>query len=423
MTSSSASPRPPTRRSARRSAATCAAAPATTRSSRRSARWPHDRAAPVARAHPRRVPPRAQPHGARDRPRRPRADARRRPALRRRLPAGDRRAASRRCSPSRSTTRRSRGRTSRRRCRRSPRGRRCGRARSRRATRASSSPAATPTSSACRAASGSRRAAARASGTRTTSSSGSREQPWCDGNVGMIGISGLRRGAGPRRAAAAAGLKAIFPFDPRGAYGTLGGFREEYPGGVAALFRYLVGHFGVVHEHRGAPGELPPEREELWRGGDGEPGLPDVPEHLQRRHDEGPDLRSLYFETLIDPFEQPKAPSSAARRASERSRSRPTRDRAGTATRTRRTCSDAQSYWRHLPTSPKKLLLHGPCPPRAAVPRSPRRDAALVRPLAEGHRHRRHGRAAGAVLGHRRERVAHRRRTGRRRRSSGRSSI
>ena len=73
------------------SAETCAAAPATTRSSRRSARWPHDRAAFVSRAHPRRVPPRAQPHGARDRPRRPRADARRRTALHRRPPPGDRR--------------------------------------------------------------------------------------------------------------------------------------------------------------------------------------------------------------------------------------------------------------------------------------------------------------------------------------------
>ena len=35
-------------------------------------------------------------------------------------------------------------------------------------------------------------------------------------------------------------LKAIFPYDPRGAYGTLGGFREEYPGGVVHLFRYVV---------------------------------------------------------------------------------------------------------------------------------------------------------------------------------------
>ena len=55
-------------------------------------------------------------------------------------------------------------------------------------------------------------------------------------------------------------LKAIFPFDPRGAYGMLGSFREEYPGGVLHLFRYLVGHFSAMHQHRGAPGALPSRR-------------------------------------------------------------------------------------------------------------------------------------------------------------------
>ena len=81
-------------------------------------------------------------------------------------------------------------------------------------------------------------------------------QPWCDGNVGMIGISGF--GAEQMHAARQRPphLRAIFPLDPRGAYGTLGGFREEYPGGVLHLFRYLVGHFAVNHQDRGAPGEL-----------------------------------------------------------------------------------------------------------------------------------------------------------------------
>ena len=46
-------------------------------------------------------------------------------------------------------------------------------------------------------------------------------------------------------------LKAIFPFDPRGAYGVMGSFREEYPGGVLHLFRYLVMHFAAMHRDRG----------------------------------------------------------------------------------------------------------------------------------------------------------------------------
>ena len=69
------------------------------------------------------------------------------------------------------------------------------------------------------------------------------KQPWCDGNIGMIGIGAfaseqfhLARQQPPL-------FKAIFPYDPRGAYGKFGGFREEYPGGVLHTFRYLMDHF------------------------------------------------------------------------------------------------------------------------------------------------------------------------------------
>jgi hypothetical protein len=34
---------------------------------------------------------------------------------------------------------------------------------------------------------------------------------------------------------------------------------------VFHLFRYLVGHFSAMHQHKGPPAELPPEREKLWR--------------------------------------------------------------------------------------------------------------------------------------------------------------
>jgi predicted acyl esterase len=78
-------------------------------------------------------------------------------------------------------------------------------------------------------------------------------QPWCDGNVGMVGISGF----GAEQLAVARQqpphLKAIFPFDPRGAYGHLGGFRHEYPGGVVHVFRYMLGHFSAMHQNRGRP--------------------------------------------------------------------------------------------------------------------------------------------------------------------------
>src|SRR5262250_1765643 len=90
-------------------------------------------------------------------------------------------------------------------------------------------------------------------------------QPWCDGNVGMVGISGFGAEQFHVAKQQPPHLKAIFPFDPRGAYGVLGGFREEYPGGVIHLFRYLVGHFSAMHQHKGPPGTLPEPRESWWR--------------------------------------------------------------------------------------------------------------------------------------------------------------
>src|SRR5262245_37568291 len=86
-----------------------------------------------------------------------------------------------------------------------------------------------------------------------------------DGNVCLVGICGCRAEQLHVAKQQPPHLKAIFPFDPRGAYGMLGGFREEYPGGVLHMFRYLVGHFSAMHQSRGAPGKLPEPRETWWR--------------------------------------------------------------------------------------------------------------------------------------------------------------
>ena len=91
------------------------------------------------------------------------------------------------------------------------------------------------------------------------------QQPWCDGNVGMVGISGY---AGEQWRAAAQGhpaLKAIFPYDACSAYGGMFGFRDFYPGGVLHTFPYLMDVFSTVHESRGVPGDLSSEQDALWR--------------------------------------------------------------------------------------------------------------------------------------------------------------
>lgn len=129
------------------------------------------------------------------------------------------------------------------------------------------------------------------------------EQPWCDGNVGMVGISGF----GAEQLAVAKQqpphLKAIFPFDSRGAYGPMGGFRDEYPGGVIHLFRYLIGHFSAFHQNRGQPGELSPEKEEKWRQAMNNPDYKMYPHIYNVLAQKGQHMPA-YFDLLIDPYDR-----------------------------------------------------------------------------------------------------------------------
>ncbi|MFL5044895.1 MAG: CocE/NonD family hydrolase [Xanthobacteraceae bacterium] len=128
-------------------------------------------------------------------------------------------------------------------------------------------------------------------------------QPWCDGNVGMVGISGFGAEQFHVAKQQPPHLKAIFPFDPRGAYGVLGSFREEYPGGVLHLFRYLVGHFGAMHQHRGAPGTLPEPKETYWRAAMANPDYRMYPNIFNLVAQKGQHMPP-YFDLLIDPYDK-----------------------------------------------------------------------------------------------------------------------
>src|SRR6476660_9335626 len=127
-------------------------------------------------------------------------------------------------------------------------------------------------------------------------------QPWCDGKVGMVGISGF--GAEQFNAAKQQPphLKAIFPFDPRGAFGTLGSFREEYPGGVLHLFRYLIMHFAAIHGAKGKPGALPPDKEALWQEALRNPDYRMYP-HIYNVLTQKGQHMPPYFQLLIDPYD------------------------------------------------------------------------------------------------------------------------
>lgn len=182
-------------------------------------------------------------------------------------------------------------------------------------------------------------------------------QPWCDGNVGMIGISGF----GAEQLAVAKQqpphLKAIFPFDPRGAYGPLGGFRDEHPGGVLHVFRYLIGHFSAIHQTKGQPAALPPEKEQLWQAAMNNPDYRIYP-HIYNVVAQKGQHMPPYFELLINPYD-----SEDAVRKSEAEFAKikvPTYTGSGWYAYTYKThLNGAQNWFRELDV-PKKLMFAGP---------------------------------------------------------------
>ena len=92
------------------------------------------------------------------------------------------------------------------------------------------------------------------------------QQPWCDGNVGMVGISAYGGNQFHAAKLNPPSLKAIFPYDSCSAYGDgLLGFRDLYPGGVLHLMIFFLDPSGVAHMVRGRPGKLPPDVERLWK--------------------------------------------------------------------------------------------------------------------------------------------------------------
>ncbi|HEX4239345.1 MAG TPA: CocE/NonD family hydrolase, partial [Xanthobacteraceae bacterium] len=183
------------------------------------------------------------------------------------------------------------------------------------------------------------------------------QQPWCDGNIGMVGISGfgaeqlyVARQNPPH-------LKAIMPLDPRGAYGTLGSFREEYPGGVIHLFRYYLMHLAAMHGARGKPGALPPDKEALWQEAMNNPDYRMLPHIFNVIAQKGQHMPP-YFQLLIDPYD-----SEAAVEDAEKSFANikvPTYTGSGWYGYTYKTHLNGCQHWYRNITAPKKLLLAGP---------------------------------------------------------------
>ena len=113
----------------------------------------------------------------------------------------------------------------------------------------------------------------------------------------------LRRRAVPRGQTKSAASEGDFPVRSARRLGTLGGFREEYPGGVLHLFRYLLMHFAAMHQDKGKPGALPPEREALWREAMQNPDYRMYPHVFNVLTQKGQHMPP-YFDLLIDPYDK-----------------------------------------------------------------------------------------------------------------------
>jgi uncharacterized protein len=187
------------------------------------------------------------------------------------------------------------------------------------------------------------------------------QQPWCDGNIGMIGIGAFASEQFHAARQQPPKLKAIFPYDPRGAYGKFGGFREEYPGGVLHAFRYLMDHFSSIHTTRSAPGALPADKEEKWREAMADPDIRMYP-HLHNVLIQRGQHMPRYFDVLIDPYDDEKTIVEAE--AEFRKITAPTYTGAGWYGYTYKThLAGAQTYFSKIAASEKKMVFTGPAHP------------------------------------------------------------
>ena len=120
------------------------------------------------------------------------------------------------------------------------------------------------------------------------------KEPWCDGNVGMIGISAFGQNQMIAAMTQPPHLKAIFPYDP-----SKFSFRDAFPGGVLHTFRFHLMKFSVENPRELS---LTPEEEALWKEAYNNPDYrmyPHIFNILERRGK----LGSAFFKELINPYE------------------------------------------------------------------------------------------------------------------------
>ncbi|MCC8028772.1 MAG: CocE/NonD family hydrolase [Lachnospiraceae bacterium] len=85
-------------------------------------------------------------------------------------------------------------------------------------------------------------------------------QPWCDGNIGMSGLSAYAQFQWNVATTQPPHLKAIAPLDA----GNLYEFADYHTGGMLCLMRTVVRNLAIAHHVHGKPGQLSEEMEYWW---------------------------------------------------------------------------------------------------------------------------------------------------------------
>lgn len=183
-------------------------------------------------------------------------------------------------------------------------------------------------------------------------------QPWCDGNIGMAGLSGFSATQWRAAAQQHPALKAIFPLDASGMYGFELGFREAHPGGVLNTSFYHIGLNNSMHTVIDTPPELPASVEEAWERAMANPDYM-MHAHLYNILTLRGQRDPVIFHALLFPFE---APDTIARTEERLSRIKiPFYTGAFEGAYTYKIhWQGAQHYFMGVDTSNKKLLLMPP---------------------------------------------------------------
>jgi len=178
-------------------------------------------------------------------------------------------------------------------------------------------------------------------------------QEWCDGNVGMMGLSAFARAQFEAAQQQPPHLKAIFPQDSGPAYS----FTDEFPGGVLHVFPALLAPDGVFHHVQGRPGTLPPDEEARWDAAMNNPDYKMYPRMWNILTQRG-QLTPLMYSYLVNPYAAEDEIAQTNRKF--RRIAVPTYTGSGWYAYTyKRHLQGCQNWYAHIDV-PKKLMITGP---------------------------------------------------------------